>query len=604
MIPARTPACTVAAILAAAVACCVPAHGRSDEVEDVAGLRDLEERLVGLAARLRPSVVLLRLADSDGVSSGSGVVISPDGLVATCGHVGEEAGRRVRATLPNGNVLTGRTLGQANYGALDCGLVKLDTDGAELATAPLGTSADVAPGEWVLTIGYTQGPPQESRPALVRAGRVLRCDDDELLFDAPIDSGDSGGPTFNMRGEVIGINSRCGRQPWENAATPIDRLRERMPEFIEGLDEGLFRLFPGGEDADVSTRFVAGGDSSGRLSVQRRVPFASVVEGSRASMLEVLGGEQDGEVVAYATVAGGPGQAVTKRSQLTGSAVVGGAAWVRDAGGERRRARIVGIDDELDLALLEVAELDAPAVAWAAGADVRPGQVLLTPRLGEQAPALGFASIERRESEPDPVAGAYLGVMSEALSGREAREAGVPQGVRLTRVVPGEPADRAGLREGDVVVSIDGAPVSGREGLRRRLLMRGAGERVTVDVLRGEERLSIEAELGRRPEQAGRRGPRSAVRGNTVTPISGRSSGFGDVLAHDAIVRPTQCGGPVVDLDGRVVGLNIARYDRTATHALPAVRVEAAIRRMQSRAGSAPGVPASKRADGDPGPAR
>lgn len=226
MIPARTPACTVAAVLAAAVACCVPAHGRSVEVEDVAGLRDLEERLVGLAARLRPSVVLLRLADSDGVSSGSGVVISSDGLVATCGHVGEEAGRRVRATLPNGNVLTGRTLGQANYGALDCGLVKLDTDGAELATAPLGTSEDVAPGEWVLTIGYTQGPPQESRPALVRAGRVLRCDDDELLFDAPIDSGDSGGPTFNMRGEVIGINSqiysRTGGFMGLSFAIPID----------------------------------------------------------------------------------------------------------------------------------------------------------------------------------------------------------------------------------------------------------------------------------------------------------------------------------------------------------------------------------------------
>jgi serine protease Do len=58
-----------------------------------------------------------------------------------------------------------------------------------------------------------------------------------------------------------------------------------------------------------------------------------------------------------------------------------------------------------------------------------------------------------------------------------------------------------------------------------------------------------------------------------MTPISEVSTGFGDVLAHDAIVWPEQCGGPVVDLDGHVVGLNIARFDRTATHALEAKAV-------------------------------
>ncbi len=568
-------------------------HDGFDRIESVTDLRALEARIREVADRARPSVVLLRLAGDDGLSSGSGVVITPDGLVVTCGHVGEAAGRRVRATLADGTTLTGRTLGQADIGMLDCGLVQLDTEGADLPTSPLGSSSDLAPGDWLVTIGYTQGPPQSARPALVRAGRVLRCDRDELLFDAPIDSGDSGGPSFNLRGEVVGINSRCGRQPWENAATPVDRMRERMVEFGEGMDEELFLVFGAGEARDVATRFVPGGDGNGRLAVQRAIPLADVTRVAQASMLEVLTGERDDELLSYATVIDPDGHAVTKRSQLRG-ANVGSEAWVRDPNGVRHQARVVGVDPSLDLALLEVTGLEAPPIAWTPGAQVTAGQVLLTPRLGDQPPALGFAAIERRESERDPMAGPYLGVMSEAMTKQEAQDAGVEQGVRIVQVVSGNPADQAGIKVGDVIVAVDGAPVSGRDGLRRRLLERAIGERVGIELVRNGERMRIEAELAPRPDEgARRRGPRGAARGNTVTPISGRSSGFGEVLAHDAIVRPTQCGGPVVDLDGRVVGLNIARFDRTATHALGAVRVEAAVRRMLGNAQSQRTAPAS-----------
>jgi len=568
-------------------------HDGFDRIESVTDLRALEARIREVADRARPSVVLLRLAGDDGLSSGSGVVISPDGLVVTCGHVGVAAGRRVRATLADGTTLTGRTLGQADIGMLDCGLVQLDTEGVDLPTSPLGSSSDLAPGDWLVTVGYTQGPPQSARPALVRAGRVLRCDRDELLFDAPIDSGDSGGPSFNLRGEVVGINSRCGRQPWENAATPVDRMRERMVEFGEGLDEELFLVFGAGEARDVATRFVAGGDGNGRLAVQRTVPLADVTRVAQASMLEVLSGERDDELLSYATVIDPDGHAVTKRSQLRG-ANVGAEAWVRDPNGVRHHARVVGVDPSLDLALLEVTGLEAPPIAWSPGATVAAGQVLLTPRLGDQPPALGFAAIERRESERDPMAGPYLGVMSEAMTKQEAQDAGVEQGVRIVQVVPGNPADQAGIKVGDVIVAVDGAPVSGRDGLRRRLLERAIGERVGIELVRSGERMRIEVELAPRPDEgARRRGPRGAARGNTVTPLSGRSSRFGEVLAPDASVRPTQCGGPVVDLDGRVVGLNIARFDRTATHALDAVRVEAAVRRMLGNAQSQRTTPAS-----------
>jgi serine protease Do len=539
---------------------------RPDTVEE---LRQLEQRLTEIAERTRPAVVLLQIRERGGSSNGTGVVISSDGLVATCGHVGERAGRRVTATLPDGRRLSGRTLGQANDGALDCGLIQLDVEGEPLPTVPLGTSAAIEPGEWVVSLGYTQGPPAEPRPAFVRAGRITRASDREILFDAPIDAGDSGGPIVNLRGEVVGINSRCGRQPWENAATPVDRLRERHAEFRDGLDEAdMAPPLRVGGSGDGWTSFARGGDDLGRLSVQRSAPLAEICMGAERSVLQV---RSQNQVVALATVVDANGHAVTKRSELPRR----GTLSVRDHRGEDRAARVVAEDRRMDLALLEVGGEPLPGIEWGPGT-VQAGQVLVSPRPGTSGPALGFASIERRESERDWRMGAFLGVQTEPVSRSEATESGVESAVRVVTVVEGGAAEEAGLRPGDLLVTLDAQPLSGREGLRRRIMDRDPGDVVTIVLLRDGERREASATLRPRPEREGG----TAQRGNTRTEISTVSTGFGEVFAHDAIIRPEQCGGPVLSLDGLAQGLNVARYDRTSTHVLDAIRVQAAVRRM------------------------
>ena len=52
--------------------------------------------------------------------------------------------------------------------------------------------------------------------------------------------------------------------------------------------------------------------------------------------------------------------------------------------------------------------------------------------------------------------------------------------------------------------------------------------------------------------------------------VSKRHNNFANALTHDTVLQAAQCGGPVVDLDGRAIGLNIARADRTASYAIPA----------------------------------
>jgi serine protease Do len=55
--------------------------------------------------------------------------------------------------------------------------------------------------------------------------------------------------------------------------------------------------------------------------------------------------------------------------------------------------------------------------------------------------------------------------------------------------------------------------------------------------------------------------------------LSQRRAGFPVVLQHDGVIRPTDCGGPLVDLDGRVVGINIARAGRVESYAVPSEAV-------------------------------
>jgi serine protease Do len=131
--------------------------------------------------------------------------------------------------------------------------------------------------------------------------------------------------------------------------------------------------------------------------------------------------------------------------------------------------------------------------------------------------------------------------------------------------VPGSAAAAAGILVGDVLLSVDSKDLSGRMGLRRMIADRSVGDNVVLELARGEARITVQATLAKRPNVGG---AKASSRGNTATAISDVSTGFGTVIAHDGIVWPEQCGGPIVNLDGQAVGFNIARFDRTATHAL------------------------------------
>jgi serine protease Do len=221
-----------------------PAVAEALAVRSPRGVNDL--RLIQAhLQRVIQQVVPATVAVEIGRAAGSGVIVSKEGLVLTAAHVISRPGRRAWVELPDGRRLRGRTLG-TNHD-VDAGMVQLDNPPKDLPFTPISKSEGLTTGEWVVTVGQPGGI-VEGRAPPVRFGRVLFLGDDMVCTDCKLVGGDSGGPLFNMRGEVVGIHSSIGPMLNHNFHVPITAFRsgwERLlasemwggeiePEFDEG----------------------------------------------------------------------------------------------------------------------------------------------------------------------------------------------------------------------------------------------------------------------------------------------------------------------------------------------------------------------------------
>ncbi len=139
-------------------------------------------------------------------SLGSGFIISEDGYILTNNHVVEGADE-ITVKLSDGREFDGEVRGLDPK--LDLALIKIDA-GKDLPVAKLGDSDEIKVGEWVMAIGNPFGLEQTVTVGIVSAkGRTIGAGpyDDFIQTDASINPGNSGGPLFNVKGEVIGINT-------------------------------------------------------------------------------------------------------------------------------------------------------------------------------------------------------------------------------------------------------------------------------------------------------------------------------------------------------------------------------------------------------------
>ena len=150
---------------------------------------------------------------TDGKGSGSGVIVSKDGIVMTAAHVTAEVDKEVTVIREDGTKLKAITLGLDSF--TDAALLKITEPGEypfvevdrkekKFMTSKLK--------DWVFSLGHSGGF-DKARGSVVRLGRIIRMGDKPPTFqsDCKLIGGDSGGPLFNMDGVLIGIHSRVGQ---------------------------------------------------------------------------------------------------------------------------------------------------------------------------------------------------------------------------------------------------------------------------------------------------------------------------------------------------------------------------------------------------------
>lgn len=280
-----------------------------------------------------------------------------------------------------------------------------------------------------------------------------------------------------------------------------------------------------------------------------RAAFDDVVLEARASVVQLM---VDGEERVLGTIIDEEGYIVSKASELTGEQIKAVLST-----GRGFDAKLVGVDRKNDLALLKIEGDRLPAVSLVLD---KPGlgRFVACVGMSRSPEAVGIISAKARDIKPAQL---VLGVILRAH----------PDGLWIDEVSEGFGADKAGIKTGDVLTHIGAKKVIAVDQVIGELQLLNEGDEVSVRVLRDGEEMLVTVGLSEYGPDPRSRNERMNRMGST---LSERRRGFEQVLQHDAEIRPEHCGGPLVNLKGEVVGVNIARAGRVASYALPSSLIQ------------------------------
>jgi 2-alkenal reductase len=275
----------------------------------------------GIYARRSPGVVTLLSVygddpAGDSKSQGSGFVVSPEGYVLTSSHVITTAGDggvakpadHVYVEFQDHDRVEAKIVGWDVFD--DVGLIRVSPSAHTLKPVPLGNSAAVTVGEPVAAIGSPFGNENSLTAGVVSATRrsvdSLTSDFnlvDAIQTDAPINHGNSGGPLFDARGRVIGINaqirSTSGNGEGVGFAVPINSAKRSMEQLIAG--GSVSYAFVGVETEDLTPTLA----KRFHYPVDHGAVVTRVVKGSPAEKAGLHGGTDSENVLGIEFVRGG-----------------------------------------------------------------------------------------------------------------------------------------------------------------------------------------------------------------------------------------------------------------------------------------------------------
>jgi serine protease Do len=369
--------------------------------------------------------------------SGSGVIINADGHLLTNNHVVDGA-KEVTVTLADQQVYQARVIGRDVK--TDLAVLKIDPKQA-LPVAPMGTSADLKVGEWVVAIGNPFGLSNSVTAGIVSAkGRVIGAGpyDDFIQTDAPINPGNSGGPLFNMQGEMVGINTAIiAAGQGIGFAIPIDLAKPLIPQLVS--------------TGEVTRGYLG-------VNIQSVTPDLA-----KAMKLEERQGALVSEVV--------PGGPAAQAGIRQGDVIVG-------FNGES----IKGSHD------LPAVVAKTPVGQEATVTLRRDGKTQKLPVMVGKLPS---EQVAREDS--GPTGQSQWGMQLQQITPQMARQHGLSDesGVMVVGVQPGSPAERAGLQRGDLIREVNRQPVQSVQDVRDAIAKAEHQDSLVLLVKRGQGSLFV-----------------------------------------------------------------------------------------------------------------
>jgi serine protease Do len=312
------------------------------------------------------------------------------------------------------------------------------------------------------------------------------------------------------------------------------------------------------------------------------IPFKSVVTKANESTVRIRC--QDKEI-ALGTVVSPDGYILTKASELHGP------VSVRLNDGSEYDATVVGKHKETDLAMLHVEATDLKPVTFSDSATVATGSWLVSAMPPETKPiavgGVGIVSVKTRkltgrDTDIFNHNKGFLGIMLEESDPKD--DNGNVLGAKVRSVEDKGTAKKGGVKVKDIITKVNDTQVRGRESLQELLDDTRPGESVTLTLLRkkGEEEITEETKVKLGGEVIPDALKRELIQNSMGSELSGRRTGFPAVLQTDLVVDAKNCGGPIVDLDGKVLGISIARAGRVETWILPGENIRPLLADLKS----------------------
>ncbi len=369
---------------------------------------------------------------------GSGFIVNANGTVLTNAHVVDGA-EEVTVKLNDKREFKARVLGLDK--ASDVAVLKIEAP--NLPTVKIGSSTRTAVGEWVLAIGSPFGFESSASAGIVSAKSRSLPDGSYVPFiqtDVAVNPGNSGGPLFNMNGEVIGINSQIYSR--------------------SGGYQGLSFAIPIEVAMNIEKQIVTNGKvQRGKLGV--------VIQEVNQALAESFGLSKPAGALVSSVEKGGP---AAKAGLEPGDVILGLNGKAIANTGDLPAAVAVMMPGET--ARLEV---------WRKGASRN-----IEVRVGS------FAEEKVATAETAAADQGRLGVAVRPLTPEERRQAEIKGGVIVEQA--GGAAARAGIQPGDIILSVNGQAIGDIEQLRG--IIAKSGKKAAILIERGNSRLFVPVDLG------------------------------------------------------------------------------------------------------------